>query len=207
MFISFEGIDGAGKSTAFDRLKQELLLTPWAKNLVFTREPGGTKISEEIRDILINEQMDPWTEALLYAAARRQNVVEKIVPSLKSGKVVLTDRYVDSSLAYQGGGRNLGVENIAKLNQSAIQGVLPDRVVYFRIDPEISRKRMSKRMQDADRFEKEQGIFFKTIAAVFENLIAKDPARFIIIEANKSPEEVYEAVKKAVFPLIEEAMK
>lgn len=167
-----------------------------------------TKISEAIRQILISndyEKMDPWTEALLYAAARCQNVVEKIQPALESNKVVLADRFVDSSLAYQGGGRGLGIENVAKLNKFATGDILPDRVVYFKVSPEVALSRVQRRAE-TDRLEKERAAFFQSISAAYDTLIAKSPAHFIVIDAGKSPVEVYQALKAAVVPLIEEAI-
>lgn len=210
MFISFEGIDGAGKSTVFERLKEDLLASRFSNKVIFTREPGGTKISEAIRQILISDEygnMDPYTEALLYAAARRQNVSEKIEPALKRGIVVLSDRYVDSSLAYQGAGRKLGIKAVETINQYATKNVIPDLVVYFKIDPIIGLQRTTKREQEADRFEKEECIFFKTIVNGYEDLIKKNPNHYLVVDANQKPDDVYNSVKEVVVPLIEEGVK
>ena len=210
MFISFEGIDGAGKSTVFNRLREDLLKMGLGDRVIFTREPGSTKISEAIRKILISSKhgiMDPWTEALLYSAARRQNVVENIEPALKDKKIVLSDRYVDSSIAYQGGGRSLGIKDIVKMNNYAIQKVIPDYIIYLKIDPELSRKRINQRNQNVDRLEKEQSDFFQRISDTYEKLISQNPTRYLIINAEQKPDEVYKDVKGIVIPLIKEAIK
>lgn len=209
MLIAFEGIDGAGKSTVFTRLEKEISRTSFSSHVVFTRDPGGTRISEAIRKLIISpdyETMDPKTEALLYAAARRQNLVERINPALAANQVVLADRFVDSSLVYQGIGRGLGVTSVAKLNQFVLETTLVDLVIFFKISPEEAMLRLKKRNGIADRFEKEQIGFFQEIAVAYEHLIKKDPTHYLIIDAQQSLEEVYQAVKQVIYPIIEETL-
>ncbi|MGL5900666.1 MAG: dTMP kinase [Lactobacillaceae bacterium] len=210
MLVAFEGIDGAGKSTVFDRIKEETSNTNLGNQLVFTREPGGTRISEDIRRLIISpdyETMDPKTETLLYAAARRQNLIEKIIPALDANKVVLADRFIDSSLVYQGIGRNIGIQVVAKINQFVLGNVMPDRVIYFDISPQEAVNRLKKRKQAADRFEKENIQFFEQLSLGYHNLISKNPAHYVVIDAQKSPQKVYESVKEVLIPLIKEALK
>ena len=135
-FISFEGPDGAGKTSVISAIQEWLTQKYGEQAVLLTREPGGNRISEQIRQILFddhNTNMDARTEALLFAAARRQHIVEDIEPALQAGKIVLSDRYVDSSVAYQGGGRHLGADDIWELNQFAIHGLLPDLSIYLAI--------------------------------------------------------------------------
>jgi dTMP kinase len=144
MFITMEGGEGSGKSTAIKEIVDSL--TKEGYSVVLTREPGGTPISEEIRNVILdkkNTEMDPWTEALLYAASRRQHIVEKILPALKEGKIVICDRFIDSSLAYQGGARGLGVDKVYAMNQYATDGLLPDLTLLFDIEPEEGLKRIA----------------------------------------------------------------
>ena len=145
MFITFEGPDGSGKSTIIKKVYEKLINDGF--DIVLTREPGGTPIAEKIRDIILdnsNVALDARTEALLYAASRRQHLVEKIRPALKEGKIVLCDRFLDSSLAYQGGGRNLGVQNVLNINLFATENTYPDLTLFFDIDPELGLKRVSQ---------------------------------------------------------------
>lgn len=210
MLVAFEGIDGSGKSTVFNRIKEETSNTNLENQLVFTREPGGTRISEDIRRLIISpdyEKMDPKTETLLYAAARRQNLTEKIIPALDANKVVLADRFIDSSLVYQGIGRNIGIQVVAKINQFVLGNVMPDRVIYFDISPQEAMNRLKKKKQAADRFEKENIQFFEKLSLGYRNLINKNPAHYVVIDAQKTPQKVYESVKKVLIPLIKEASK
>ena len=136
MFITIEGPEGSGKSSVCRRIYEKLLELGY--DVILTREPGGTPISEAIRDVILNKQntsMDGRTEALLYAASRRQHLVEKVWPALKEGKIVLCDRYLDSSLAYQGGARGLGVDEILGINMFATEGTFPDTTLLFDIEP------------------------------------------------------------------------
>ena len=146
IFISFEGPDGAGKTTALEKLLP-LLKERTDKEVVLSREPGGSIIAEKIRKIILDihdEEMDPRTEALLYAAARRQHLVDAVLPALDEGKVMLSDRFVDSSIAYQGGGRQIGTKEVTEINDFAIDGHLPDLTIYFDVTPDVGLSRIRK---------------------------------------------------------------
>jgi dTMP kinase len=181
--ITVEGIDGAGKTTLV-----EALAGAWAE-LVVLREPGGVELSERIRDLVKDPALEvhPRTEALLYAAARAQLVAEKVRPLLEAGTWVLLDRFVDSSLAYQGGGRGLGIEQIRELNLFATEGLKPDRTLLLRIDPLTGLRRAGGRGGDADRLEREQRSFFAAVADAYDALAAAEPERFAVIDAAQEP--------------------
>jgi dTMP kinase len=183
MLITVEGLDGAGKSTLIAGLSNALEAT-------VLREPGGVEVSERIRSLLADPALDvdPRAEALLYAAARAQLVAEKLRPLLDAGETVLLDRFVDSSLAYQGAGRSLGVEQIRALNEFATGGLRPDRTLLLRIDPEAGLARISDR--PADRLELEDGAFFSAIARAYDELAAAEPERIAVIDASQAPEAV-----------------
>ena len=157
-FIVFEGGEGSGKSTILEMIYNWMIES--GKDVIKTREPGGIKISEKIREIILdanNAEMDGRTEALLYAAARRQHLVEKIIPALKDGKIVLCDRFIDSSLAYQGYARGLGIDEIMKINEFAIDEYMPNLSILFDIDPEIGLERINKnRTGKLDRLDMEK---------------------------------------------------
>ena len=160
-FITLEGPDGSGKSTIIKLLGE--YLEEKGIDFIMTREPGGTPIGEEIRDIILdnkNTNMGPETEALLYAASRGQHVHEKIIPALEKDKLVLCDRFVLSSLAYQGVGRQLGIKEVKMINDFALKGIYPDLILFFHIDPEITLRRKTKKL-GGDRLEKEGNEFPK----------------------------------------------
>lgn len=183
MLITVEGLDGAGKSTLVAQLAKALDAT-------VLREPGGVEVSERIRSLVADPalEVDPRTEALLYAAARAQLVAERLRPLLDAGATVLLDRFVDSSLAYQGGGRGLGVEEIRALNEFATGGLRPDRTLLLRIAPEAGLARISDR--PADRLEQQDGAFFAAIARTYDELAAAEPERFAVIDASQPPDRV-----------------
>ena len=187
MFVTFEGLDGSGKSTQARRLADAL--SGDGLDVVSTREPGGTLLGEAIRDLVLHgDHVAPWAEALLYAAARAQLVAEELRPLLEAGDTVLLDRFVDSSLAYQGAGRGLGVEEIRALNAFATGGLRPDRTLLLRIDPAAGLARISDR--PADRLEREDGGFFASVAAAYDELAAAEPERVAVIDAAQPPEAV-----------------
>ena len=161
MFITFEGGEGAGKSTAIKRIVEKL--TSEGYEIVLTREPGGTPIAEEIRNVILdkkNTAMDPRTEALLYAASRRQHLVEKVIPALKEGKLVLCDRFLDSSLAYQGGARGIGIDTVYNMSLFATEGMLPDLTILFDIKPEEGLARIAANSQrEVNRLDVEKLTF------------------------------------------------
>lgn len=193
MFITFEGGEGAGKSTAIKRIVEKL--TAEGYEIVLTREPGGTPIAEEIRNVILdrkNTNMDPRTEALLYAASRRQHLVEKVIPALKEGKLVLCDRFLDSSLAYQGGARGLGIDNVYNMNLFATEGTLPDLTILFDIEPELGLQRIAANSQrEVNRLDVEKMAFHKKVREGFHELARKFPERIVIVDASKSAEEVF----------------
>lgn len=190
LFIALEGPDGSGKST-ITRLLGNYFRD---KNIdyIITREPGGTTIGEDIRDLILdtkNTEMGPETEALLYAASRGQHIHEKIGPALRQGKVVLCDRFVLSSLAYQGVGRGLGIKEVKAINDFAIKDIYPDLILFFHIDPEHTLKRKTK-ILGGDRLEKEGNDFHKKVYDGYMELIKMYPKNIEIIDATKSVKEV-----------------
>ena len=195
MFITLEGPEGSGKTTAVNAAVRELEKLGYS--IVRTREPGGTPIAEQIRNVILdkaNTAMDPRTEALLYAASRRQHLVEKVWPAVKEGKIVICDRYLDSSLAYQGGARGLGIDNILNINMFATEGTFPDLTLLFDIDPEVGLARIAANAsREVNRLDLEKLDFHKNVRNTFLDLAKRYPDRFVIIDASKSQEEVAKA--------------
>lgn len=186
-FITFEGADGAGKTTQIEFVKE--FLSENNMEYVVTREPGAGELGEKIRDILLNYDGDisPLSELLLYMADRAQHVEKFIIPNLKSGKIVLCDRYIDSSVAYQGFARGLDIERIKLLNSIATGNLLPDITFLFDIETQTAMERVGN---NKDRMEKEGIEFHKKLCDGYKILAKENPDRFIIIDANKSLEEV-----------------
>ena len=200
MFITLEGPEGSGKTTAVEAAVKALEAKGY--QIVRTREPGGTPIAEQIRNVILdkaNTNMDPRTEALLYAASRRQHLVEKVWPALKEGKIVICDRYLDSSLAYQGGARGLGVENILNVNLFATENTFPDLTLLFDITPEEGLKRISANAnREVNRLDLEKLEFHHKVRDTFLELAKRYPERFVIIDASKSKDEVAKATLDAI---------
>ena len=198
MFITFEGPDGSGKSTVIKTIYERLVNEKY--NILLTREPGGTPIAEKIRTVILDNEnvaLDPRAEALLYAASRRQHLVEKIWPALKEGKIVLCDRYLDSSLAYQGGGRNLGVENVLNINLFATENTYPDLTIFFNVSPEVGLSRVSQdKKRVADRLDNESENFHDKVYETFLELTKKYKDRIVVIDASKPLNEVIENTYK-----------
>jgi len=202
LFITLEGPDGSGKSTIIK------LLGDYLKNkgieYIMTREPGGTLIGEEIRHIVLDEkntEMGSETEALLYAAARGQHVHEKILPSLKAGKLVLCERFMLSSLAYQGVGRGLGIEKVKAINDFAIRGIYPDLILFFHVDPEVTLERKTSK-SGGDRLEQEGNDFHKNVYEGYMELLDMYPKNIKKIDATKSIGEVLKQTIKEVEDLL-----
>ena len=202
LFISFEGGDGAGKST------QISLLTEYLQSLgyqvLLTREPGGTQISEKIRGILLdpeNKEMEPVTEMMLYAAARAQLVRQVIRPALEEGKIVICDRFLDSSLAYQAWGRDLG-DAVMDVNRYAVEDCMPDVTIYLRVDADTGRQRISGREMDSgkgkDRIESEPGQFHDRVHEGYEQLCRQYPDRIRAIDAGGRIEDIEQAIRLEV---------
>lgn len=200
IFITFEGGEGSGKSSAlrtiYERLEKE------GYSLVLTREPGGTPISEEIRNVILDKQntdMDPKTEALLYAASRRQHLVQKVFPALKEGKIVICDRFLDSSLAYQGGARGLGIDEVLNMNLFATEGFYPDLTLLFDIVPEEGLARIAQNAgREVNRLDLESLPFHHAVRNAFLQLAERYKDRYVIIDASKSREEVVEDAYQAI---------
>lgn len=196
LFITIEGPDGAGKSSLVKRLSAAIE-TETDRPLILTREPGGSEIAEEIREIILNPlhtEMDARTEALLLAAGRRQHVVEKIRPALIRGDIVLCDRFVDSSIAYQGQARGIGIEEVKTINEFAIEGLRPDLTIYLDIDAKAGLERIKdkKSNRKQDRLELEEITFHEEVRKGYFKLIEQEPERFSIIDASKDEERVFQ---------------
>lgn len=204
MFITVEGPEGSGKSSICRSLYEKLINMGY--DVVLTREPGGTPISEQIREVILNKQntsMDGRTEALLYAASRRQHLIEKVWPALKEGKIVLCDRYLDSSLAYQGGARGLGVDEILNINMFATEGTFPDLTLLFDIEPELGLARIAKNQnREVNRLDLEKIDFHKSVRETFLSLAKRYPLRYEIIDASLTFEEVLDNATKIVLKRI-----
>jgi dTMP kinase len=200
VLITVEGLDGAGKTTLVARLSAAL--EERDHPVLVLREPGGVEVSERIRALLQDPALavDPRAEALLYAAARAQLVAEQLRPLLDAGEWVLLDRFVDSSLAYQGAGRGLGVEEIRALNAFATGGLRPDRTLLLRIDPAVGLGRVAGRGGRLDRLEGEDGAFFAAVAEAYDMLAAAEPERIVVIDAAQERGAVLEAAVAAVLP-------
>jgi dTMP kinase len=191
--ITIEGIDGAGKTTLASALLDALKAR--GLDVLLLREPGGVAAAERIRDVVIDPDLHvaARTEALLYAAARAQLVEEAIEPLLRDGRWVLLDRFIDSSLAYQGGGRELGIDSVRAINEFAIRTAWPDRTLLLMIDSGLGRSRSQSRAGAPDRLEREQNEFFDRTAAAYLELAAEDPGRIRKVDATRPPDEVLAA--------------
>lgn len=196
MFITFEGGEGSGKSTVIREIARRI--EERGREVILTREPGGTPISEEIRNVILdkrNTDMDPRTEALLYAASRRQHVVQKIIPALKEGKVVISDRYLDSSLAYQGNARGLGMASVFNINLFATEGLEPDLTLFFDLEPETGIERIEANPdREVNRLDLEKLSFHQKVREGFEKLLKENPHRMVRIDASRHLDEVIEDV-------------
>lgn len=197
-FITFEGPDGSGKTTCakgvYDKLKKE------GYDVIYTREPGGIEIAEEIRNIILdpkNTKMDARCEALLYAASRRQHLVEKVLPALVKGQIVLCDRFVDSSLAYQGVGRHLGIEEVFAINKFAIEDNMPDFTIYLNVDPEIGLQRIAPRNYK-DRLDQESLQFHQDTYNGYLQVVEKYKDRMIVVDANQDEAKVIDDCFKII---------
>ncbi len=201
-FISIEGCDGSGKTTIITKLYEQLINEGY--DVLVTREPGGIHISEEIRKIILNPEhteMDDRCEALLYAAARRQHLVEKVLPAIQSGKIVLCDRFVDSSLAYQGVARGLGIDEVYKLNTFAIDTCMPDATLYLRVDIDVGLARVHAR-GGKDRLDAEGRAFHALVYDGYEQVLSRFPSRIRIIDANQDADKVFEDAYASVLKVI-----
>jgi dTMP kinase len=202
VFIAFEGVEGAGKGTQIG-LVEEYLRGRVRQGVLVTREPGGTEMGEKIREVLLDPKtgkLDARSEALLFAAARAQTVATVIRPALAEGKVVICDRYVDSSLAYQGRGRGLGEQDVLTLNVWATQGLFPDLVILLHVEPE---RGLLRSTEAPDRMELEGQDFHAKVADAYLRIAEEHPERFVLIDADRTPAEVFEDVRAAIDKVLE----
>ncbi|HWM15166.1 MAG TPA: dTMP kinase [Microbacterium sp.] len=190
LFVTFEGGDGVGKST------QALLLEEWltarGHTVVRTREPGGSEVGVLIRDIVLHHrgEVAPRAEALLYAADRAHHIQTVVRPALRRGEAVIQDRYLDSSVAYQGAGRILGRDEVRELSLWAVEGLLPDLTVLLDLDPSLARERLDADDKPFDRLESEQAVFHDRVRAEFLALAEAEPARFLVLDASRAPADL-----------------
>src|SRR5471032_601816 len=198
MFVTFEGLDGSGKST------QAELLADWlrgqGRTVLTTREPGGTPVGEAVRNLVLHgDELSPWTEAALFAAARAEHVELAIRPALERGEDVVCDRYLDSSVAYQGIARGLGESRVLELNLTVTGGLLPDRTFLVLVDPEEARRRGG---EYRDRIERETEEFMRRADAAFRSLAASHPERIVALDGALRAEEIAEEIREHVRPLL-----
>ena len=194
LFITIEGSDGSGKSTQIELLKR--FFENNNIEYILTREPGGTIISEAIRDIILDKnfmEMSDTTEVLLYAASRAQHVKELIIPSLEEGKVVLCDRFVDSSVVYQGYARGLGVEKVKAINEMATEGLIPDLTILLDLDVEKGLER-KKNQKELDRLESQKLEFHKKVVDGYRRISQENKDRFVVIDATKTVEDIHKGI-------------
>jgi len=204
IFITLEGGEGAGKTTIIQQAADFLRKQNY--QVTTTREPGGISISEKIRHIILDKQhteMDARTEALLYAAARRQHLVEKVIPALKQGEIVLCDRFIDSSLAYQGYARGLGMDEILSINHFAIADFMPDVTLYLDVDPEIGLQRINRTQgREINRLDLEEIDFHERVRKGYKEVVKRFPERVVEINANRDAKQVFQDVRDAILTRI-----
>lgn len=202
MFITLEGPEGSGKTSAINIVVERLQKEGYT--IIQTREPGGTPIAEQIRNVILdvnNTKLDPRAEALLYAASRRQHLVEKVWPAIKEGKIVICDRYLDSSLAYQGGARNLGIDEVLNINLFATENTMPDLTLLFDLDPQLGLERIRKNSsREVNRLDLEKLEFHKKVRETFLLLSKRFSDRFVVLDAslplNEVADRAYNAIKE-----------
>jgi dTMP kinase len=202
LFISLEGIDGVGKSTQSDLLEE--FLRGLGRDVVRTLEPGGTELGQEIRHLLLHRKGDvaPRAEALLYAADRAHHVATKIRPALKRGEVVITDRYLDSSVAYQGAGRALKADDVRAISMFAVEGLLPDLTILLDLDAAAAAERRNKTGEAPDRLEREKIEFFEAVRQAFLDMAKAEPNRWLVVDARQSVEEMQTQIRARVSQLL-----
>lgn len=202
-FITLEGPEGSGKTTISTRVVK--ILEDKGYKVLLTREPGGVEIAEQIRNVILdknNTKMDSKTEALLYAAARRQHLVEKVLPALEAGYIVICDRFVDSSLAYQGVARNLGINEVYEMNLFAINDVMPDKTLFFDIDYLKGLERIKVNQRETNRLDLEKNDFHKKVYDGYMEICDKYADRIVKINADQTIEEVVEDTMKEIYKVI-----
>lgn len=207
IFITFEGGEGAGKTTALTSILQRL--ESEGRKVILTREPGGSVIAEKIREVILNPEhveMDARTEALLYAAARRQHLVEKIIPYLKKDYIILCDRFIDSSLVYQGAARQIGMDEVLKINLFATEGLMPHKTLFFDIEPELGLTRIAaNREREVNRLDQETLSFHQIVRRGYLQLAEQEPERICKIDASQSMDAVLSDAWKIVKEIIDKS--
>lgn len=203
IFITFEGGDGSGKSTQAGLL--EKWLTDAGHTVVRTREPGGTAVGDELREIVLHSKghIDPRAEALLFAASRAQHVAEKVRPALERGEIVIMDRYLDSSVAYQGFARELGADDVRSISLWATEELLPDLTVLLDVDEDTGRDRLLEARTRYDRLEAEERDFHARVRAAYLEIAATEPTRFLVLDASTAIDELAAAIRTRVSSLVE----
>ncbi|MFC0472859.1 dTMP kinase [Halalkalibacter kiskunsagensis] len=208
LFVTVEGGEGAGKTTVLDKI--EVALKEKGYDVIRTREPGGIRIAEQIREVILDvahTEMDSRTEALLYAAARRQHLVEKVIPALEEGKIVLCDRFLDSSLAYQGYARGIGFDDIRAINEFAICGSLPDLTLFFDVDPAIGLSRIKNdNEREINRLDQEKMQFHRQVRKGYYKVMDVYPDRIKLINANQEIEDVFFDAMKEINHFIDQKL-
>ncbi|HDB7369135.1 dTMP kinase [Staphylococcus aureus] len=200
-FITFEGPEGSGKTTVINEVCHRLVKD---YDVIMTREPGGVPTGEEIRKIVLEgNDMDIRTEAMLFAASRREHLVLKVIPALKEGKIVLCDRYIDSSLAYQGYARGIGVEEVRALNEFAINGLYPDLTIYLNVSAEVGRERIIKNSRDQNRLDQEDLKFHEKVIEGYQEIIHNESQRFKSVNADQPLENVVEDTYQTIIKYLE----
>ena len=203
-FLTIEGGEGTGKTTIINMLADEL--EKRGVSILKTREPGGSKIAEEIRNVILdvkNTNMDYMTEALLYAASRKQHLEEIVKPAINEGKLVISDRYIDSSLAYQGNARGLGIKTIYDINMYATEGFLPDLTILIDLPPEVGLKRISQNNRDVNRLDLEVSEFHNLVRSGYLKIAKMFPNRIKVIDGNRKLDDVYHDVLELVIAYLE----
>ena len=195
-FITLEGVDGAGKSTHLDWLAGWLKRS--GREILVTREPGGTPLGEKLRALLLSEPMHVETETLIMFAARREHLARIVIPALSAGKWVISDRFTDASFAYQGGGRGLAERKIAILEQWVQEGLQPDLTLVFDVPVNVARARVARISGRSDRFEREDEAFFQRVRAAYLARAAAAPDRIRLIDASRRPEEVTKELEEVI---------
>lgn len=204
LFITFEGTEGSGKTTIINQIRDCLMNHGY--QVIQTREPGGGVIAEQIRNVILNVEntkMDRITEALLYAASRRQHLAEIVIPHLENGDIVLCDRYLDSSLAYQGYARGIGIDKVYDINQFATDGILPDLTIYIDVHPQIGLDRITKNHRDQNRLDLETKNFHELVYKGYQEVINRFKDRIVRVNGEQDINKVYENVKEIIFSFLE----
>lgn len=202
-FITFEGTEGSGKTTVIEKVEKYYLDKGY--KVIRSREPGGSKIAEDIRNVILdvdNTAMDPITEALLYAASRRQHLVEKVIPYLEQGYIVLCDRFIDSSLAYQGYARGLGIDKVYQMNLMATNGLLPDCTIYVDVRPEVGLSRIKVNNREQNRLDLEKLSFHQKVYDGYSEVAKRFKERFRVINGEQSKDKVLEDTIKVLDEII-----